>query len=147
MEWEEDFFGDGAQGGERLGEEIPAIPALDASEVHPKGSEAEKKRDGDPSDAMGSCVVDERVDAVERRHPKQQAVESKAEEQDGIEPKGEVAWSEMDQVRDQVGGVGEEQQPEQAKQKQGEGKSRFGTSHPSHPKTKEKRNPCEKKIP
>ncbi len=96
---------------------------------------------------MGSCVVDERVDAVERRHPKQQAVESKAKEQECVEPKGEVAWSEMDQVRDQVGGVGEEQQPEQAKQKQGERKSRFGTSHPSHPKAKEKRNPCEKKIP
>ncbi len=43
MEREEEFFGDGAQGEERLGEEIPAIPALDASEVHPKGSEAEKK--------------------------------------------------------------------------------------------------------
>lgn len=43
MEREEEFFGDGAQGGKGSGEEIPAIPALDTPEIHPKGSEAEKK--------------------------------------------------------------------------------------------------------
>ncbi len=105
--------GDVEQQAAGVGDHIPTVPAREAPQVDAKAGQAEYGEGEEPTDPGAGRAAHQRLHQVERDQAQEGAGPGKGDEQDQVIPERNVALrSQVQHVGEDVGRVGEEEQPE-----------------------------------
>src|SRR5512133_2725055 len=96
-------------------EDVPRVPAQNAAEVDTDGAQPQGDEHEEPRVTCAGGASHDRLNQVERHEPKQETGRRRRPDQQTFEPEGLAGHvRQVSEVRDDVGRVREEQQPEEA---------------------------------
>src|SRR5205823_13141949 len=104
----------------RMGEDVPTVPALEASEIYPEARERAGDDDEHPPADLADGAAHQIVHDPQRRDPEKTPGQREAEHHAQVKPPRHlVAIAPVDQVREDVRGVGEHREPGEPERRDG----------------------------